>query len=270
MFNCNGLIVSQLIDADPDLIFNLHKNFSFIENVRISNGKILFWEKHYFRIIASLRRYRCKIPIWFTMEKLEGELLKLFSFISSETENALFRFQFIKNLKQTSFIISLSDTNPIKIGIENYQVDLYKEILMYSHSLSNMSKTNSDLRLIASMYAIENGLDDVIFLNDQKKITETLNGSIFLLESNQIQTPSLQSGCQDYVLRQVFLEWIKKNIKEYDVLEKEINPFELQKSEEIFIVSLEKGLQCITNYRKSTYSTDKGLILLEKFTSCMN
>ena len=141
---------------------------------------------------------------------------------------------------------------------------------MYSHSLSNMSKTNSDLRLIASMYAIENGLDDVIFLNDQKKITETLNGSIFLLESNQIQTPSLQSGCQDYVLRQVFLEWIKKNIKEYDVLEKEINPFELQKSEEIFIISLEKGLQCLTNYKKSTYLQDKGLIILEKFTSCLN
>ena len=49
-----------------------------------------------------------------------------------------------------------------------------------------MSKTNSDLRLIASMYATENGLDDVILINDQKKITETLNGSIFLLESNQI------------------------------------------------------------------------------------
>ena len=118
MFNCNGLIVSQLIDADPDLIFNLHKNFSFIENVRFSNGKILFWEKHYFRIIASLRRYRCKIPISFTMEKLEGELLKLFNFIDSKTENALFRFQFIKNLKQTSFIISLSDTNPIKLGLK--------------------------------------------------------------------------------------------------------------------------------------------------------
>ena len=69
-----------------------------------------------------------------------------------------FRFQFIKNLKQTSFIISLSDLNPIEIGFENYQVDLYKDILMYSNDLSNMSKTNSDLRLISSMYAKENGL----------------------------------------------------------------------------------------------------------------
>ena len=35
----------------------------------------------------------------------------------------------------------------------------------------------------------ENGLSDVVLLNDKKKITETLNGTIFLLKSNQIQTP---------------------------------------------------------------------------------
>ena len=53
MFNCNGLVVSQLINAEPELIHNLHKDFSFVENVRLNNGKILFWEKHYFRIIAK-------------------------------------------------------------------------------------------------------------------------------------------------------------------------------------------------------------------------
>ena len=63
MFNCNGFVVSQLINAEPELIHNLHKDFSFVEIVRLNNGKILFWEKHYFRIVASLRRYRYKIPI---------------------------------------------------------------------------------------------------------------------------------------------------------------------------------------------------------------
>ena len=30
MFNCNGLVVSQLINAEPELIHNLHKDFSFV------------------------------------------------------------------------------------------------------------------------------------------------------------------------------------------------------------------------------------------------
>ena len=50
----------------------------------LTTGKILFWEKHYFRIIASLRRYRYKIPISFTMEKLEGELIKVTNKIDSK------------------------------------------------------------------------------------------------------------------------------------------------------------------------------------------
>lgn len=270
MFNCNGLIVSQLINAEPSLISSLHKNFSFEENVRFCKGKTVFWEKHYFRIIGNLRRYRYKIPISFTMEKLEEELIKLNSIANSKSENALFKYQFIKTIEETKFIISLTDLNPIEINTSNYEIDLYKDILIFSNDLSNMSKTNSGLRMISRMYAKENGLDDVILMNDQKKISETLDGTIFLMGANLIQTPNLSSGCQDLVLREVFLEWLSKNVKHYDVVEREINPFELQKSEEIFIVSLEKGLQCVSNYRKSTYLNIKSYILLEKFVSTLN
>ena len=267
MFNCNGLVVSQLINAEPELIHNLHKDFSFVENVRLNNGKILFWEKHYFRIIANLRRYRYKIPISFTMEKLEEELIKVTNIIDNKRKNGLFRCQFIKAYNETKFIISFTDLNPIEINTSDYEIDLYKDILIFSNDLSNMSKTNSDLRLISSMYAKENGLNDVVLLNDQKKVTETLNGTIFLLESDQIQTPNLLSGCQNLVFREVFIEWLIKYIKNYSVIEREINPFELQKSEEIFIISLENGLQCVSNYRKSSYLNDKSYHLFEKFLS---
>ena len=267
MFNCNGLVVPQLINVKPELIHNLHKDFSFVENVRFYDGKILFWEKHYFRIIASLRRYRYKIPIFFTMEKLEEELAKVTNIIDSKTKNGLFRCQFIKANNETKFIISLTDLNPIEINTSDYEIDLYKDILMFSNDLSNMSNTNNDLRLISSMYAKENGLNDVVLLNDKKKVAETLNGTIFLLESNQIQTPNLLSGTQNLVFREVFLEWLIRNIKSYNVVEREINPFELQKSEEIFIISLENGLQCVSNYRKSSYLNDKSYHIFEKFIS---
>ena len=265
MFNCNGFVVSQLTYAEPELIHNLHTYFSFVEIVRLNNSKILFWEKHYFRIVASLRRYRYKIPVSFTMEKLEGELIKLTNKIDNKIENGLFRYQFIKADEETEFIISLKDLNPIEINTSDYEIDLYKDTLVFSNDISNMSKTNSDLRLISKMYAKENGLSDVVLLNDKKKITETLNGTIFLLKSNQIQTPNLLSGCQNLVLREVFLEWLEKYDGNYNVIETEINPFELQKSEEIFIISLENGLQCVSSYRRSSYFNEKSYHLFENF-----
>ena len=48
MFNCNGLIVSQLINAEPELIHNLHKDFSFIENIRLLQWKNTFLGKTLF------------------------------------------------------------------------------------------------------------------------------------------------------------------------------------------------------------------------------
>ena len=54
-------------------------------------------------------------------------------------------------------------------------------------------------------------------------------------------------------------------IDNYNVMEREINPFELQKSEEIFIISLENGLQCVSSYRRSSYFNEKVTIYLKIF-----
>ena len=53
-----------------------------------------------------------------------------------------------------------------------------------------------------------------------------------------------------FSFKRSILEWLEKYIDNYNVIEREINPFELQKSEEIFIISLENGLQCVSSYRK--------------------
>jgi branched-chain amino acid aminotransferase len=38
--------------------------------------KIFFWEDHYFRLMASMRIMRMDIPMDFTMEFLEAQILK--------------------------------------------------------------------------------------------------------------------------------------------------------------------------------------------------
>ena len=76
MINFNGKIVSS-----SDAFFN-HNNRGFkygdalFETVRIVNGKLLFWEDHYFRLMSSMRILRMEIPMEFTMEFLEEAFLK--------------------------------------------------------------------------------------------------------------------------------------------------------------------------------------------------
>jgi branched-chain amino acid aminotransferase len=121
------------------------------------------------------------------------------------------------------------------------------------------------LRQIAKTYAYENGLEDCVLLNDQKNLVEATSGTLYLIQGNNILTPNLESGCQDFALRAAFNLWLEKEQEEYRLCEQVINPFELQKSEEIIILSIEKGIQNVSQYRKTTYTKENSGLLFASF-----
>ena len=47
------------------------------ETLKIVNNRILFLEDHYFRLMAAMRVVRMEIPMNFTMEYMEEQILKL-------------------------------------------------------------------------------------------------------------------------------------------------------------------------------------------------
>ena len=257
MFNCNGVIVSNLNQGEEGLIRALHTNFFLNETIRLNENKILLLEEHYFRIISSLRRYRFKIPMNYTMDFFQDELQKLIQSQKKKIENAVFSLQFIKLYNTTQFIISLNPTESLKSINSSYNIDLYKEANISSGDLSNLSPTNWGIRIMAKQYARENGLEDVILLNENKNLVESLRGSIYLLQGTKLLTPKLEEGCQNYTFRSAFNRWLEKKQNLYSILESNLNPFELQKSEEIFILSLEIGLTSVSNYRKTRYPQKK-------------
>ena len=75
MINFNGNIVNE---SDQ-----LSKNRGFLfgdavfESFRLISGTIIFWEDHYFRLMASMRILRFDIPENFTADFLKNETLKL-------------------------------------------------------------------------------------------------------------------------------------------------------------------------------------------------
>ncbi len=264
MYNCNGTLVSDLSKTPSDLLHSLFKNFSIRENVRLLKGQILFWEKHYFRMIASLRRHRFFIPMNYTMAYFEQEIQK-FQNSASISKNGLVQFQFIENQGTTTFILHFQEADELEINKDHYAVDLYKEAQINSGTLSNLSATNLSLRYMARQYANENGFEDVILLNEEKNIVETLRGSLFLVQEDLLLTPALESGCQDFAIRSVFLDWVKKNRPEIQLVEKNLNPFELQKSQKLLILSLEKGVQEVSQYRKTNYHQEKTTDFISSF-----
>ena len=77
MVNYNG----QIID-DKEFYLNVNNRGllfgdALFETLRVVNGKLIFWEDHYLSLMSAMRILRMEIPMSFTMEFLEGQILML-------------------------------------------------------------------------------------------------------------------------------------------------------------------------------------------------
>ena len=259
MVNYNG----RLLPSDEVKITPSNRAFNYgdgvFETVKIRNGRLVFWEEHYFRLMASMRMIRMKIPVEFTLEFLENEILKTIASLDIQTNLrarlSVFRKDgglYMPTSNDVDFLVVVTPmSHVIK---EEYHVDLYKDFFIHSGYLSTIKSTNKLIHTLASIYAQENALDNCILLNERKGVVEATNANIFLVKDGLVKTPSLSEGCLNGIIRAKVIDMLSKN-DSYTVEESVITPFEIQKADEIFITNCLMGIQPVTKYRKKEFKT---------------
>ena len=246
---------------------------ALFETIKVSYGKLLFWEDHYFRLMASMRIMRMEIPMNFTMEFLESQIHntlnnnKLLS-ASSRVKLTVFRNEGGLYLPETNDIGYIISAKPIEsdfyvLNQAIYEIDLFKDYYVSPSLLSTLKTNNKALNVVGSIYAKENKLDNCLILNTDKQVIEALNGNVFLVNGNTIKTPPISDGCLKGVMRKQLIDIIK-TIPEYELLEESISPFELQKADEIFITNVIAGIQPVTKYRKKSFNIEVSKLLIGK------
>ena len=235
---------------------------SIFETIKIQHNKIIFWEDHYFRLMSSMRMLRMKIPLKFTLEFLEREIIKT---VNASNLNALSRVRLNVYRKDGGFYTPRTNDIDYTIEVsaiesavkERYNIDVFKDFYNFSGLLSTVKTNNRMVNTLASIYAKENDLDSCVLVNERKGVVEVANGNIFILKGDTIKTPSLEEGCIKGIVRKKIIEIISKN-KDYTLEETSISPFEIQKADEVFITNAIVGVQPVTNYKKKTFSIDFG------------
>ncbi len=271
MVNFNGVIQ----DSDLQLsVFN--RSFLYgdgvFETLKIINGKILFFEDHYFRLMASMRIIRMQIPMNFTFEYLEAEILRLIA-AKEIHDSARVRFTVFRNEggfylptdNSISFIIQATELEHLnyQFNSKKFEVDLYKDFIIPKQLLSTIKTTSKITHITASIFAKENQLDSCLLINEMKNVIEATNGNLFMLMQNTLITPPVSEGCLNGIMRKQIIA-LAKQMKDVEVIEKEISPFDLQKADELFITNVIIGIQPITKYRKKDFGIQFSSQLLEK------
>jgi len=273
MINFNGKLVENEQTAIAPNNRGLAYGDSVFETIRVISGKIMFWEDHYFRLMASMRIMRMEIPSNFSPEFLEKEILDLIKENQLDTLPARIKFTVFRKeggfyrpdtLEVEYFIQSseLSDSFYL-LNQTPYEVELFKDHYITSGLLSTIKSNNRAVNVLGSIYAKENDYDNCLLLNENKTIVEALNGNIFLVKDNKIKTPPLTEGALNGIIRKQLLSIIK-TLPELEIEESPISPFELQKADELFITNVITGIQPIYKYRKKEYKADIAKEVLSK------
>ncbi len=262
MLNFNG----ELLENNTNFINQENRGLrygdSLFETIRVVNNKIYFWEDHYLRLMASMRILRMEIPMNFTMEYLEDQILETIE--ANELGNTAVRIRFTvyrnngglytPSTNEISFIIEAKELDApfFMIDEKDYEVELFKDFYVNADMLSTLKTNNKIINVVGSIYAKENNYQNCILLNNQKMVVEVLNGNLFMVVGNVIKTPLKSEGCLNGILRKKLIEIIGK-LENYTIEEATISPFELQKADELFVTNAIVGIQPITKYRKKKY-----------------
>ena len=263
MINSNGNLVPS---SDAGLSF-FNRGFSYgdalFETVKAVGNKLLFWEDHYFRLMASMRLLRMEIPMTFTPEYFVDQCVQLIQ--TQEVNSPAWRLRltvfrdsggwYTPNHNRVAFVISCEPLSQDRFldEVTKYRVDLYKDHYVQAGMLPNLKTNNKILNVLGSIFAKENDLDNCILINDNKEVVEALQSNLFLLFGQEIHTPPLTSGCLDGIIRKQII----RLAKDLDLTLKEtvINPFDLQKADELWLSNSIQGIRAVTNYRRKNYQS---------------
>lgn len=273
MINLNGVTLRR---EDATLSLK-NRGFAYgdsvFETIRVINGKIIFWEDHYFRLMASMRIMRMEIPINFSPEFLEDQIKE--TIISNQLENFGARVRFTVYRREGGYYTPLTrdidylieanklDSSFYLLDTQPYEIELFKDHYVNSGLLSTIKTNNKAVNVLGGIYAQENGYQNCLLLNENKMVVEALNGNIFLVKDRVIKTPPLKEGALNGIIRKQLISIIKL-VEGLELEEAAISPFELQKADELFITNVIVGIQPVTKYRKKEFENKIAGELLTK------
>ncbi len=277
MINKNGTLVSN---EEP--IFNAgNRGFLYadriFETIRYQNGRLLFWEDHYFRMMGGACILRMDIPIHLNMDFMEEEILKTIDACNLKSSCARIRLSlyredggfYLPTDNTLTYLIEVNEIEQLSTSLNDVglSIDVFHDHLKPKQALSSFKGGNSIISVLSSIFANENGLDEAIILNSESHMCETSASNLFVVKDKTLLTPPLASGCVDGIYRKQLIEYGES--WGFDVQEKDMKTFELITADEVFLTNSIKGVQWVKSYKNKTYGNSRVKEIHRGFTKLL-
>jgi len=237
----------QVVDAharglSPGQV-GLLNGWGVFSTMRVYDGVIFAWERHLARMHADAKKMRVPFPQ--DTERLEQSVHKLLE--ANQAFNATLRLVVVRNrggmfegpapMAESDVMAFTREVNAwgdsVKLGVIPNGRQAASEFagtkyLSWSENLTRYERAH------------EQGLDEVVLLNERGEVSECTSANIFAVEGGHVFTPPIDSGCLPGVTRAVLLEEIR--IPGLTVKEKTLTLDDLESADEVFITSTTREL----------------------------
>ena len=221
----------------------LLSGWGVFSTIRVYDGVLFAWERHFARMQRDAALLRVPFPkdaSW-----LEERLFRLIE--ANRAQEATLRVVVVRNrggmwegpgvtrdFDLIAFTADVADWGRgVKLGMvanARYAANEFAGVKFISWS-QNLTWYDR---------AHEQGLDEVVLLNERGEVSECTSANIFAAYGDEVRTPPLDSGCLPGVTRMLLAEEI--HVPGVRVVEKTILPQELESTDEIFISSSTREL----------------------------
>lgn len=264
MVNYNG----DLLPASTHFLNHTNRGLRYgdalSETVKCNGSKLLFWEDHYFSLMAAMRQLRMEIPMSFSMEFLEAEIRKTLVAAGLADRPAAVGIYILRregsalapDTLEIAYILEVEamEDSDYQLKKDDYRADIFRDYTLLADGLAALPLAACPVRVLGSIYAGENDLHTCLLLNHRKEVCDALEGNLFVRFGSHIVTPPADSGCHNGALRKQILGFARTD-KVYTWEERVVSPFELQQADELFTTSSRNGVRPITHYKKARYGT---------------
>jgi len=221
----------------------LLNGWGVFSTIRVYDGIMFAWERHWDRMRIDAGRLRVPFPP--ARDWLEQRLHRLID--ANKAFNATLRVAVIRNrggmfegpgpMREFDVVAFTADVRPwgntVKLGVipnARYAASEFAgtKNLSWSENLTWYERAH------------EQGLDEVVLLNERGEVAECTSANIFAAKGEQVWTPPLNSGCLPGVTRALLLEEIR--VPGLRIGEKTLLPADLEAADEVFITSTTREL----------------------------
>lgn len=259
------IIYNGALIAEKDFA-NLASNRAFLygdgvfETIKVISGKPIFLSAHLKRMKAGAEAMLIEFPELLEKDNLENQIKTLIEHYGYE-EGMRIRITLYRNtggwfkpeVNTASYIINCSplETNLYALNTEGLLIDMYPDMRKQHTKLSPFKTLNSQIYVMASVWAKKQGLDDALIQNDQLAIIEGSSSNLFIVSNGVLYTPAVTDGCLGGVMRMNIINLaIAHNYKVYEC---RLTPQNLLVADEIFLTNAISGLQWVSSYKTKRY-----------------